>query len=63
MFSREFAFCLFINYAYIGTWMHVHKATFKKKQFSRVPSRDLKWENKTYKLKKVYCYKTGQLFC
>ena len=31
MFSREFAFCLFINYAYGGTWMHVHKTTFEKK--------------------------------
>ena len=31
MFSRKFAFCLFINYAYIGTWMQVHKTTFEKK--------------------------------
>ena len=31
MFSREFAFCLFINYAYTGTWMHVYKTTFEKK--------------------------------
>ena len=53
MFSREFAFFLFVNYAYIGTWMHVRKTKFekKKKQFSGVPSRGLKWENKTYKLK------------
>ena len=52
MFSREFAFCLFMYYAYIGTWMHVHKTKFeKKKQFSGVPSHGLKWENKTYKLK------------
>ena len=28
MFSTEFAFCLFINYAFICTWMHVHKGTF-----------------------------------
>ena len=34
MFSREFAFCLFINYAYIGTWMHVCKTTFEKKNSS-----------------------------
>ena len=34
MFSREFAFCLFINYAYIGTWMHVYKTTFEKKNSS-----------------------------
>ena len=52
MFSREFAFFLFFNYAYIGTWMHMRKTKFeKKKQFSGVPSRGLKWENKTYKLK------------
>ena len=52
MFSREFAFFLFVNYAYIGTWMYVRKTKFEKKnQFSRVPSRGLKWENKTYKLK------------
>ena len=30
MFSREFVFCLFINYAYICTWMHVHKTTFER---------------------------------
>ena len=23
----EIALCLFINYAYIGTWMHMHKTT------------------------------------
>ena len=34
MISREFAFCLFINYAYIGTWMHVYKTTFEKKNSS-----------------------------
>ena len=53
MFSREFAFFLFVtDYASIGTWMHVHKTKFgKKKQFSGVPSRGLEWENKTYKLK------------
>ena len=31
MFSRKFAFCLFINYAYnISTWMHVHGTTLEK---------------------------------
>ena len=50
--SREFAFFLFINYAYIGKWMHLHKTKFeKKKQFSKEPSCGLKWENKSYKLK------------
>ena len=34
MFSREFASCLVINYAYIGTWMHVYKTTFEKKNSS-----------------------------
>ena len=46
MFSREFAFCLFINYAHICLWMHVYKTTFG------VPSRGLKWENKKYKVKR-----------
>ena len=42
MFSREFAFSLFINYAYICMWMHVHKQDDNwKKQFSGVPSRGL----------------------
>ena len=30
MISREFAFCIVINYAYIGTWIHVHKTKFEK---------------------------------
>ena len=29
MFSREFAVCFFINYAYIGMWMHVHETKFE----------------------------------
>ena len=42
MFSREFAFCLFVNYAYIGTWMHVYKTTFeKKKQFFGVQAKNV----------------------
>ena len=42
-FSREFAFFLFINYAYIGKWMHLHNTKFeKKKQFSKEPSCGLK---------------------
>ena len=32
MLSREFAFFLFVNYAYIGTWMHVRKTKFEKKK-------------------------------
>ena len=24
-FSRKFAFCLYLNYAHIGTWKHMHK--------------------------------------
>ena len=31
MFFREFAFCLFMYYAYIGTWMHVCETKFEKK--------------------------------
>ena len=27
MFSREFAFCLSIIYAYILAWMHLHRAS------------------------------------
>ena len=52
MFSREFAFCLFINYAYVCTWMHVYKTTFEKKK--TVLWGSVTWsvmENKTYKLK------------
>ena len=30
MFSWEFAFCLLNNYAYICTWMQVHKTTFER---------------------------------
>ena len=30
MFSREFAFCLFINYAYTCTWIQVNKTTFER---------------------------------
>ena len=52
MFFKEFAFRLFINYAHMDTWKHVHVTKFgEKKQFSGVPSHGLKWENSTYKLK------------
>ena len=52
MFSKEFAFRLFINYAYMDTLKHVNMMKFeKKKHFSGVPSHGLKWENSTYKLK------------
>ena len=45
----NFPFFLFI---YIWTCIHVHRTIFeKKKQFSGLPSRGLKWESKTYKLK------------
>ena len=53
MFSREFAVWLFINYAYMCTWIHVHKTTFERNSSLGVPSRGLKWENKT-EAKKVY---------
>ena len=46
--SWEFSFCLFISYVYICTCIRRHL----KKLFPRVASRGLKWENKTYKLKR-----------
>ena len=52
MFSREFAFCLLVNYAYVCTWMHVYETTFEKKKTFLWGS--VTWsvmENKTYKLK------------
>ena len=30
IFPREFAFCLFINCAYIGRWIYVHNTTFER---------------------------------
>ena len=42
MFFREFVSCFFMNYAYICMCMYLHG----------VPSRGLKWENKTYRLKR-----------
>ena len=30
LFSREFVFCLFINYAFICTWMHVHMTIIER---------------------------------
>ena len=35
MFSREFTFCLFIDYAYRYTWIHVHKTTFERNRSLR----------------------------
>ena len=46
------ASCLFINYAYICTWMHVHMTTFERNSSLGAPSCGLKWENKTCKLKR-----------
>ena len=51
-FSRKFAFCLFIDYAYIDTWMHVHTTKFERNSSLGVPSRGLRWENKTCTLKR-----------
>ena len=43
MFSREFAFCPFINFAcLICMWMHAHTDEIRKRQFSEVP----KWGNR-----------------
>ena len=42
----------FFLFIYIWTCIRVHRTIFeKKKQFSGLPSRGLKWESKTYKLK------------
>ena len=30
MFSREFAFCLFIDYAYMCGWIYAHRTTFER---------------------------------
>ena len=49
MFSREFAFWLHINYAYII--MHVDKTWLKEIPFPWVTSRGLKLDDKAYKLK------------
>ena len=35
MFSTEFAFCFFIYYPYICTWVYVHKTKFEKKKVLR----------------------------
>ena len=45
LLSREFVFCLFINYARIRKWMHLHRGQFPKQK-----SHGLQWENKTYQL-------------
>ena len=44
MFSREFPFCLFINYAYLCTWIGRH---LKEAILWGTISRGLKWKNKT----------------
>ena len=51
MFSREFAFCLFINYAFICMWMHVHKTKFEKKTVLWGTIRWSEMGKKTYNLK------------
>ena len=48
MFSREFVFCLFINYVYTGKWMHMHKTKFETKNSQHYVVCNGK---KTYKLK------------
>ena len=44
MFSREFAFCLFINYAYMCRWIYVHRTTFER-------NNSLGYREQAYKLK------------
>ena len=52
MFFREFAFCLFMYYAYIDSEVDARAwdEIWKKKVLWGIASRGLKWENKTYKL-------------
>ena len=60
-FSREFAFCLFINYAYGCTWMHVHKTTFEKKnKYSSLGFRHVVCYEKT-KPQRKNVYNSGAL--
>ena len=47
MFSGEFAFCLFVNYGYVCTWMHVHKTTFEEKKNSSLGFRHVVCNGKT----------------
>ena len=63
MFSWEFAFCLFINYAHIGTWMHMHKTKFEKKNKQTNKKKTVLWGTITWpeigkqnlQAKSVYC--------
>ena len=54
MFPRKFAFCLHINYAYIGTWMHMHTGVGwhlnKEKVLWSTISWSEIWKRNNYKL-------------
>ena len=54
MFPRKFAFCLDINYAYIGTWMHMHTGVGwhlnKEKVLWSTISWSEMWKQNNYKL-------------
>ena len=52
MFSREFTFRLFKNYAYICSWMHVQGRHLKETVLWDNIAYGLKWENKNFKLKR-----------
>ena len=52
MFSREFTFRLFKNYAYICSWVHVQGRHLKETVLWDNIAYGLKWENKNFKLKR-----------
>ena len=52
MFSREFTFRLFKNYAHICSWMHVQGRQLKETVLWDNITYGLKWENKKFKLKR-----------
>ena len=55
MFSREFVFCLFINYAHICLWMYVYKATFERNSSLGYNTWSEMGKQNTQG-KKVYCF-------
>ena len=68
--SREFAFCLFINYACICTWVHVHKTTFERnsslgyhhvvwKGKEKIQTKKVDWKNGSVK----YCWVIKVHYC
>ena len=68
--SREFAFCLLINYACICTWVQVHKTTFERnsslgyhhvvwKGKEKIQTKKVDWKNGSVK----YCWVIKVHYC